>query len=160
MKKGFISILALLALLALSLAITFIYQQNQNTSQYSKDLYNKKKAQYLAESVLNVYIEEYSKEITDFIIDDYKENKNISNRNTETLRENLNIDYEDNKYYLKLAYINRNDNFPTINNLYMLSSKNIQIGQSKAIGEIYFKVLENSKKDNDYKIEIAFRRTY
>lgn len=160
MKKGFISILALLALLALSLAITFIYQQNLNTSKYSKDLYNKKKAQYLAESVLNVYIEENSKEITDFIIDDYKENKDISNRNTETLRENLNIDYEDNKYYLKLAYINRNDNFPTINNLYMLSSKNNQIGQSKAIGEIYFKVLENSKKEGDYKIEIAFRRTY
>lgn len=160
MKKGFISILALLALLALSLAITFIYQQNLNTSQYSKDLYNKKKAQYLAESVLNVYIEENSKEITDFIIDDYKENKNISNRETVALRENLNIDYEDNKYYLKLAYINRNDNFPTINNLYMLSSKNIQIGQSKAIGEIYFKVLENSEKEDDYKIEIAFRRTY
>lgn len=160
MKKGFISILALLALLALSLAITFIYQQNLNTSQYSKDLYNKKKAQYLAESVLNVYIEENSKEITDFIIDDYKGKKDISNRNTETLKENLNLDYEDNKYYLKLAYINRNDNFPTINNLYMLSSKNIQIGQSKAIGEIYFKVLENSKKEGDYKIEIAFRRTY
>lgn len=160
MKKGFISILALLALLALSLTITFIYQQNLNTSQYSKDLYNKKKAQYLAESVLNVYIEENSKEITDFIIDDYKEKKGISNRNTETLKENLNLDYEDNKYYLKLAYINRNDNFPTINNLYMLSSKNIQIGQSKAIGEIYFKVLENSKKEGDYKIEIAFRRTY
>lgn len=160
MKKGFISILALLALLALSLAITFIYQQNLNTSQYSKDLYNKKKAQYLAESVLNVYIEENSKEITDFIIDDYKEKKDISNRNTETLKENLNLDYEDNKYYLKLTYINRNDNFPTINNLYMLSSKNIQIGQSKAIGEIYFKVLENSKKEDDYKIEIAFRRTY
>lgn len=160
MKKGFISILALLALLALSLAITFIYQQNLNTSQYSKDLYNKKKAQYLAESVLNVYIEENSKEITDFIIDDYKEKKDISNRNTETLKENLNLDYEDNKYYLKLAYINRDDNFPTINNLYMLSSKNIQIGQSKAIGEIYFKVLENSKKEGDYKIEIAFRRTY
>lgn len=160
MKKGFISILALLALLALSLTITFIYQQNLNTSQYSKDLYNKKKAQYLAESVLNVYIEENSKEITDFIIDDYKEKKDISNRNTETLKENLNLDYEDNKYYLKLAYINRNDNFPTINNLYMLSSKNIQIGQSKAIGEIYFKVLENSKKEGDYKIEIAFRRTY
>lgn len=160
MKKGFISILALLALLALSLAITFIYQQNLNTSQYSKDLYNKKKAQYLAESVLNVYIEENFKEMKGFIIDDYKEKKDISNRNTETLRENLNIDYEDNKYYLKLAYINRNDNFPTINNLYMLSSKNIQIGQSKAIGEIYFKVLENSKKEGDYKIEIAFRRTY
>lgn len=160
MKKGFISILALLALLALSLAITFIYQQNQNTSQYSKDLYNKKKAQYLAESVLNFYIEENSKEMKGFIIDDYKEKKDISNRNTETLRENLNIDYEDNKYYLKLAYINRNDNSPTINNLYMLSSKNIQIGQSKAIGEIYFKVLENSKKEGDYKIEIAFRRTY
>lgn len=160
MKKGFISILALLALLALSLAITFIYQQNLNTSQYSKDLYNKKKAQYLAESVLNVYIEENSKKMKGFIIDDYKEKKDISNRNTETLRENLNIDYEDNKYYLKLAYINRNDNFPTINNLYMLSSKNIQIGQSKAIGEIYFKVLENSKKEGDYKIEIAFRRTY
>lgn len=160
MKKGFISILALLALLALSLAITFIYQQNQNTSQYSKDLYNKKKAQYLAESVLNVYMEENSKEITDFIIDDYKEKKDISNRNTETLKENLNLDYEYNKYYLKLAYINRNDNFPTINNLYMLSSKNIQIGQSKAIGEIYFKVLENSEKEDDYKIEIAFRRTY
>lgn len=160
MKKGFISILALLALLALSLAITFIYQQNQNTSQYSKDLYNKKKAQYLAESVLNVYMEENSKEMKGFIIDDYKEKKDISNRNAETLRENLNIDYEDNKYYLKLAYINRNDNFPTINNLYMLSSKNIQIGQSKAIGEIYFKVLENSEKEDDYKIEIAFRRTY
>lgn len=160
MKKGFISILALLALLALSLAITFIYQQNQNTSQYSKDLYNKKKAQYLAESVLNIYIEENSKEITDFIIDDYKENKDISNRETEALRDNLNIDYEDNKYYLKLIYINRNDNFPTINNLYMLSSKNIQIGQSKAIGEIYFKVLENNEKEDDYKIEIAFRRTY
>lgn len=160
MKKGFISILALLALLALSLTITFIYQQNLNTSQYSKDLYNKKKAQYLAESVLNVYIEENSKEMKGFIIDDYKEKKDISNRNTKTLRENLNIDYEDNKYYLKLAYINRNDNFPTINNLYMLSSKNIQIGQSKAIGEIYFKVLENSKKEGDYKIEIAFRRTY
>lgn len=160
MKKGFISILALLALLALSLAITFIYQQNQNTSQYSKNLYNKKKAQYLAESVLNVYIEENSKEITDFIIDDYKEKKDISNRNTETLKENLNLDYEDNKYYLKLAYINRNDNFPTINNLYMLSSKNIQIAQSKAIGEIYFRVLENSEKEDDYKIEIAFRRTY
>lgn len=160
MKKGFISILALLALLALSLAITFIYQQNQNTSQYSKDLYNKKKAQYLAESVLNVYMEENSKEITDFIIDDYKENKDISNRETEALRENLNLDYEDNKYYLKLVYINRNDSFPTINNLYMLSSKNIQIGQSKAIGEIYFRVLENSEKEDDYKIEIAFRRTY
>ena len=160
MKKGFISILALLALLALSLAITFIYQQNQNTSQYSKDLYNKKKAQYLAESVLNVYIEENSKEITDFIIDDYKENKGISNRETEAIRENLNIDYEDDKYYLKLTYINRNDNFPTINNLYMLSSKNIQVGQSKAIGEIYFKVLENNEKEDDYKIEIAFRRTY
>ena len=160
MKKGFISILALLALLALSLAITFIYQQNQNTSQYSKDLYNRREAQYLAESVLNVYMEENSKEMKGFIIDDYKEKKDISNRNAETLRENLNIDYEDNKYYLKLAYINRNDNFPTINNLYMLSSKNIQIGQSKAIGEIYFKVLENSEKEDDYKIEIAFRRTY
>ena len=57
MKKGFISIYTLIIFLILSLTITFIYTQNENTNEYINDLYNKKQAQYLAESILNIYID-------------------------------------------------------------------------------------------------------
>ena len=68
MKKGFISIYTLIIFLILSLTITFIYTQNENTNEYINDLYNKKQAQYLAESILNIYIDSNYEKIKNEIL--------------------------------------------------------------------------------------------
>lgn len=70
MKKGFISIYTLIIFLILSLTITFIYTQNENTNEYINDLYNKKQAQYLAESILNIYIDSNYEKIKNEILKD------------------------------------------------------------------------------------------
>ncbi|MDU7411712.1 MAG: hypothetical protein E7L04_04365 [Anaerococcus sp.] len=76
MKKGFISIYTLIIFLILSLTITFIYTQNENTNEYINDLYNKKQAQYLAESILNIYIDSNYEKIKNEIL---KENEYYKN---------------------------------------------------------------------------------
>ena len=110
MKKGFISILTLFVLLVLSLTITFIYQQNINNSEYISDLYNKKQAQYLAESVINKYLVENYDELEDIILTDHKKYNKINeevNKNTEKylLEDDLKISYEVRNYTLKLIHI-------------------------------------------------------
>lgn len=181
MKKGFISIVTLMILLILSLTLNFLYQQNISTSEYSKDLYNKKKAQYLAESIINVYLENNHDKINGLIEEDYKNfgKSDIEGKDykpyTYTRKiipceeiinpyEHLGIDrsiiYDDELYNIKLTFVDRIDS-QKIKKLYMLSNDSwIKVGNSSALSEIYFKVLGNSEIEDDYKIEIAFRRTY
>ena len=58
MKKAFISIYVLLLLLVFGLSISFIYKENDTSSDLSEGLYNKKLALYEAESFLNIVVGE------------------------------------------------------------------------------------------------------
>lgn len=166
MKKGFISILTLFVLLVLSLTITFIYQQNINNSEYISDLYNKKQAQYLAESVINKYLVENYDELEDIILTDHKKYNKINeevNKNTEKylLEDDLKISYEGRNYTLKLRHIYIKED-PKINDSYKLSIFNIRVGNSKSSSEIWFKVIDDADnlKNNGKKIEIITKLTY
>ena len=166
MKKGFISILTLFVLLVLSLTITFIYQQNINNSEYISDLYNKKQAQYLAESVINKYLVENYDELEDIILTDHKKYNKINeelNKSTEKylLEDDLKISYEGRNYTLKLRHIYRKED-PRINDSYKLSIFNIRVGNSKSSSEIWFKVIDDADnlKNNGKKIEIITKLTY
>ena len=67
MKKAFISVYTLIVLFIISLTITYIYNQQKNSSSYAKGLYEKKQAQYLAESVMNTFMEENSDQVDEII---------------------------------------------------------------------------------------------
>lgn len=60
-KRGFATIYALLLLLLLSISIAFAYNQAENDQEFNTDLYNKKRAVYKAESVLNLFLEDEEK---------------------------------------------------------------------------------------------------
>lgn len=94
MKKGFISIYTLIIFLILSLTITFIYTQNENTNEYINDLYNKKQAQYLAESILNIYIDSNYEKIKNEILKDNEYYKN-EDRKSYWVSEDGKVSYND-----------------------------------------------------------------
>lgn len=72
MKKGFITIYVLLILLFLSVSIAFVSRQVQSKNDLSKDLLTKKQAVYEAESRCNIFVNNYEKEIKEYILEDYK----------------------------------------------------------------------------------------
>ena len=76
MKKAFISVYTLIVLFIISLTITYIYNQQKNSASYAKGLYEKKQAQYLAESIMNTFMEENSDQVAEIILKHYEEEKN------------------------------------------------------------------------------------
>lgn len=166
MKRGFISILTLFVLLVLSLTITFVYRQNVNNNEYISDLYNKKQAQYLAESVINKYVVDNYDELEDAILTDhekYNKSDEKANRNKGNylLDGDLKINYEAKDYNLKLRHILRKED-PKINDSYRLSLFNIKQGNSRSSSEIWFKVIDedDNLKNNGKKIKIITKLTY
>lgn len=158
MKKGFISILTLLIFLALTLTTSFIYEQNENTSQYISDLYNKKQAQYLAETVLNIYIDENYENIKEKILNDeksYRSNKNKSY----WLSEDEKISYEGKNYYFKIAYMYRRDE-EKLSDVYRIETSKIEIGDSIARAEAIFKVIDAEGNSGQKDIKLMAKYTY
>lgn len=72
MKKGFITIYVLLVLLFLSISLAFVSREVQSKNDLSKDLLTKKQAVYEAESRANIFVNNYEKEIKEYILEDYK----------------------------------------------------------------------------------------
>lgn len=166
--KGFISIFVLVILLILSVTITFLYTQNQNMSDYADDLYNKKKAQYMAESMLNIYLEKHKDEIAKVIIDDYMENKDNTKPSTRVLTDKLSnntITYNGIKKYIKMTYIadNRKE-AKDINGLYTIFiNGGVDIDNSKADSQVYIKVINEERKPDSkdkLKLKIVIKQTY
>lgn len=160
MKKAFISAYTLIILLIVSLTITFIYNQQKSTSDYGKNLYDKKKAQYLSESVLNSFMDEKNDRITRLIIDDY--DKKRTDKITR-LVDRLYYKYEGKTYEIiisRLYHPYREE----LNGLYMIFPNNIKVGESTATAEIYVKVFDkkdeiNEKYDKN-RLRIEIRHTY
>ncbi|WP_262122488.1 hypothetical protein [Anaerococcus sp. Marseille-Q5996] len=160
MKKGFVSILTLFVLLVLSLTITFVYGQNENTSEYVRDLYNKKQAIYLAESVMNSYLVENYDKLGDIIlkndlITDKKKTDNYE------LNESANFLYNGKSYYIKI-YHKYYDEDMKLQDVYKVSLENVSVGDSKSDSALWFKVIEEDDDlENDKKsIKMIIRSTY
>lgn len=160
MKKGFVSILTLFVLLVLSLTITFVYGQNENTSEYVRDLYNKKQAIYLAESVMNSYLVENYDKLEDIIlkndlITDKKKTDNYE------LNESANFLYNGKSYYIKI-YHKYYDEDMKLQDVYKVSLENVSVGDSKSDSALWFKVIEEDDDlENDKKsIKMIIRSTY
>ena len=166
MKKGFVSIITLFVLLVLSLTISFAYRQNINNSEYSKDLYNKKQAQYLSESILNKYLVENYDQLEKIIIEDYKKQRKItgeSKTDSYNLKNRESVVYKGREYNIKISHVYREDD-EKLRDVYRISLAdiNIKVGDSKANSDIWFKVIddEESLKDNSKKIKIIIKHTY
>ncbi|MBM0045946.1 hypothetical protein [Anaerococcus sp. mt242] len=160
MKKGFVSILTLFVLLVLSLTITFVYRQNENTNEYIRDLYSKKQSIYLAESVMNRFLVENYDELKDIILDD---NSKLDKKNTDNyeLDKSRNVYYENQRYYIRIWHYNNNDE-SKLQNVYKVTVDNVRVGSSKANSEAWFKLVENNddlEKDSK-SIKMIIRRTY
>ncbi|WP_394022819.1 hypothetical protein ACF3NF_06945 [Anaerococcus martiniensis] len=160
MKKGFVSILTLFVLLVLSLSITFVYRQNENTNDYISDLYNKKQAIYLAESVMNSYLVENYDKLEDIIlkndlITDKKKTDNYK------LNESANFLYNGKSYYIKI-YHKYYDEDMKLQDVYKVSLENVSVGDSKSDSALWFKVIEEDDDlENDKKsIKMIIRSTY
>lgn len=160
MKKGFVSILTLFVLLVLSLSITFVYMQNENTNEYISDLYNKKQAIYLAESVMNSYLVENYDKLEDIIlkndlITDKKKTDNYK------LNESANFLYNGKSYYIKI-YHKYYDEDMKLQDVYKVSLENVSVGDSKSDSALWFKVIEEDDDlENDKKsIKMIIRSTY
>lgn len=160
MKKAFISVYTLLVLLIVSLSITFIYNQQKSSSDYARSLYDKKKAQYLAESILNSFMDEKSDRIGRLIIDDY--DKKFTDNKTRLVDE-LFYKYEGKTYKITISKV-YHPHRKELNGLYMIFPEKIKVGESTAMAEIYVKVFDrkdeiNEKYDKN-RLRIKIRHTY
>lgn len=169
MKKAFISVYTLIVLFIISLTITYIYNQQKNSASYAKGLYEKKQAQYLAESIMNTFMEENSDQVAEIILKHYDEEKNNifeettdDEIKTESL-ESLPYTYKDKKYYIYISRIG-NKTRKEINGLYLIFLNNLSVGDSKADSEIYIKVFDKKdENDEDFdknRLRIEIRHTY
>lgn len=169
MKKAFISVYTLIVLFIISLTITYIYNQQKNSASYAKGLYEKKQAQYLAESVMNTFMEENSDQVAEIILKHYDEEKKKTNEETtddeiktESLK-SLPYTYKDKKYYIYISRIG-NRTRKEINGLYLIFLNRVSVGESKADSEIYIKVFdkidENDEEFDKNRLRIEIRHTY
>ncbi|WP_297281570.1 hypothetical protein [uncultured Anaerococcus sp.] len=166
MKKGFISIVTLFVLLVLSLTISFVYKQNINTSEYSKDLYNKKQAQYLSESIINKYLTENYDQLEEIILKDSQKQrkiKGLTKTDSYNLNTNQSVVYKGVAYNIKVSHVYREDEVK-LQDVYRISLAdiNIKVGNSKANSDIWFKIIDDEEnlKNNGKKIKIIIKHTY
>lgn len=158
MKKGFISILTLLIFLALTLTTSFIYEQNENTSQYISDLYNKKQAQYLAETILNIYIDENYENIKDMLLKDEKSYRSSKNESY-WISEDEMVIYNGKTYYFKIAYMYRKEE-AKLSDVYRIETSKIEVGDSIARAEAIFKVIDPKENSGQKDIKLMAKYTY
>ncbi len=167
MKKGFISIISLFLLLVLSLSTGFIHKQNLNTSEYTKDLYNKKQAQYLAESIMNKYLSENYENLEEIIIKDWEEiNKTDSESKLESyLKTSQYVLLDGKKHRIKISRIYRKEE-DKLKYVYKvsLSDINFRVGNSKSRSDVYFRVIDDKEsenlKNNGKKLKMIIKHTY
>lgn len=162
MKKGFISIFTLMVLLILSITITFLFVQNQNMADYNKGLYEKKQAQYLAESVLNKYLDENFDQLAKLILEDFEANTKTDRKKTLRIAEKLRTTYDGKDYTLSIAVIHRKDD-KDLDGSYMVYANNIRLGEAQGHSHIYFRVKEVGEESDLFdknRLEIIIRQTY
>ncbi len=166
MKKAFISVYTLIVLFIISLTITYIYNQQKNSASYAKGLYEKKQAQYLAESIMNTFMEENSDQVAEIILGDY--DKKIEEDTKKIKKQTKSLGYKYYKYGNKNYKINisrvGNDFRKEIDDLYLIFLDDVRVGDSKADSEIYIKVFdkkdENDEEFDKNRLRIEIRHTY
>lgn len=166
MKKAFISVYTLIVLFIISLTITYVYNQQKNSASYAKGLYEKKQAQYLAESIMNTFMEENSDQVAEIILGDY--DKKIEEDTKKIKKQTKSLGYKYYKYGNKNYKINisrvGNDYRKEIDGLYLIFLDNVSVGDSKADSEIYIKVFdkkdENDEEFDKNRLRIEIRHTY
>ena len=166
MKKAFISVYTLIVLFIISLTITYIYNQQKNSASYAKGLYEKKQAQYLAESIMNTFMEENSDQVAEIILGDY--DKKIEEDTKKIKKQTKSLGYKYYKYGNKNYKINisrvGNDYRKEIDGLYLIFLDDVSVGDSKADSEIYIKVFdkkdENDEEFDKNRLRIEIRHTY
>ena len=162
MKKAFISVYTLIVLFIISLTITYIYNQQKNSASYAKGLYEKKQAQYLAESIMNTFMEENSDQVAEIILKDYDENQN-KKAAYDKLDTKIKYVYNEDKYWLRLSRIT-NDFRKEIDGLYLIFIDDVSVGDSRADSELYIKVFDKKdENDEDFdknRLRIEIRHTY
>lgn len=166
MKKAFISVYTLIVLFIISLTITYIYNQQKNSASYAKGLYEKKQAQYLAESIMNTFMEENSDQVAEIILGDY--DKKIEEDTKKIKKQTKSLGYKYYKYGNKNYKINisrvGNDYRKEIDGMYLIFLDNVSVGDSKADSEIYIKVFdkkdENDEEFDKNRLRIEIRHTY
>ena len=156
MKKAFISIYTLIVLLILSLTITYIYTQQKSAASYSKGLYEKKQAQYLAESIMNNFMEENSEQVAKIILTDYDKKSNKKFKDKKYI-------YNGQTYWIKMSRLH-SDIRKELDGLYLIFLDEVNVGESKAICEIYVKVFDKKDKDDQNfdknRLRIEIRHAY
>ena len=166
MKKAFISVYTLIVLFIISLTITYIYNQQKNSASYAKGLYEKKQAQYLAESIMNTFMEENSDQVAEIILGDY--DKKIEDDTKKIKKQTKSLGYKYYKYDNKNYKINisrvGNDFRKEIDGLYLIFLDDVSVGDSKADSEIYIKAFDKKDKNDEEfdknRLRIEIRHTY
>lgn len=166
MKKAFISVYTLIVLFIISLTITYIYNQQKNSASYAKGLYEKKQAQYLAESIMNTFMEENSDQVAEIILGDY--DKKIEEDTKKIKKQTKSLGYKYYKYGNKNYKINisrvGNDYRKEIDGMYLIFLDNVSVGDSRADSELYIKVFdkkdENDEEFDKNRLRIEIRHTY
>lgn len=158
MKKGFLSVLVLMSLLILSLTISFVYQQNKDTSTYTRDLYNRKKARYKAESVLNISYVDNFEQIEEIIIKDY-EKMQADRINYETKFYSVGTTIDSKNYTAKILHISRDDD--SLKDVYRINLNDvIVVGNSQANPEYFLKVIDDPENPGKKTIKIISKQFY
>ena len=162
MRKGFISIYTLFILLILSLTITFIYNQQINTSEYARTLYNKKRAQYLAESIVNSYMQKNSSQVAKLIINDADDNPMDSFNKTKQIKSER-YQYLNKAYTIKISRIYHGSR-KELSGLYRVYCSDIVIEDSKASYYLYIKVYDKLETNNQMydknRLKIVIRQAF
>lgn len=158
MKKAFISVYTLIVLFIISLTITYIYNQQKNSASYAKGLYEKKQAQYLAESIMNTFMEENSDRVAELILKDYDGVEKIDKV------EKIKYRYNEKTYWFYISRLNYTYR-KEIDGLYLIHIHNrVRVGESKADSEIYIKVFDKKYENNEEfdrnRLRIEIRHTY
>lgn len=164
-KRGFITIFVLLLLLVLSITISFIFGQNQNDLDLNEDLYDKKQALYISESVANLALkdrgfDEYKEKLYKSIKDYYRNSKYFETKIEEDKVGRIKSYYPEINYYGKI-YKPKFSYIPAMKTLRLESSVNIGETQAKTLidNEVKpkFEFFKEEPIKYDFKEEIKFR---
>ncbi|MDD7462959.1 MAG: hypothetical protein SOW41_08315 [Anaerococcus sp.] len=163
-KKGFLTIYVLLLLLLLSLTVSFLYEQNKNDNEFNKDLYNKKQALYISESVGNLAqadkkaFETYMNKVDQELKKYYHE--------TKILDKTMDLDIKDKTYHVKFDGKTYETRFSYINRLNSIRHiTEVEVGNTRAETHIDYEVSPSfefySKKPifYDFNKELSFKNT-
>ena len=154
MKKGFVSIFALLILLTLSISLAFINEQARNKLEIKENILDKKQASYDAESSINIFLKENKDKLLTYIDKDFardisstKDEDEVANLKEET------ISYKDKARRINITRVKGFYGTAKDDRIYKVSNESIyksSMGEARAYIDVKINPILNKENHANY----------